>query len=297
MVHIRSHCHFLLASLFYFIMVSSKSLLQVHQRSVIITTKELAALLKELGNGTSSLVGLVGSFLEPSSFRTLMIWGVKILVLWFLRTHQSRVKTGTLIVWEPPIKGSSYIYIYTWPFDTHPFFENKRTAQHCEDEFFLWKRENCTTLSRQVLSLEKRELRNTVKTSSFFDKERTVQHLWRWVLSLKRRELHNTIKTGSFFGKERTSQHCQDKFFLWKRENYPALSKLFFDCLRITDQGSTYPTHTDWFFLWTRERERANQGWSIYLIRPPTGSIIDHTQLSCYLQSEVQIWYSENFSL
>ncbi len=104
------------------------------------------------------------------------------------------------------------------------------------------------------------------------------------------------------FEKERTSQHCQDKFFLWKRENCPAFSKLFFDCLRTTDQGSTYPTHTDCFFLWKRERERerererTNQG-SIYLIHPPTGSIIDHIQLSCYLQSEVWIWYSEIFSL
>jgi succinyl-CoA synthetase alpha subunit len=32
---------------------------------VIIITKELAAFLKEIGNGTSSLIGL-GSSLEPS---------------------------------------------------------------------------------------------------------------------------------------------------------------------------------------------------------------------------------------
>jgi hypothetical protein len=38
------------------------------------------------------------------------------------------------------------------------FFEKERTAQHHQDGFFLWKRENFTTLSRQVLSLEKREL-------------------------------------------------------------------------------------------------------------------------------------------
>jgi hypothetical protein len=81
---------------------------------------------------------------------------------------------------------------------------------------------------------KKREPHNTVEMSSFFEKERTAQP---------------PSKTGSFFGKERTSRHCQDKFFLWKRENCPALSKLFIDCLRTTDQGSTYPTHTDWFFL------------------------------------------------
>jgi hypothetical protein len=44
-----------------------------------------------------------------------------------------------------------------------------------QDEFFLWKRENHTTL---------------VKMSSFFEKERTAQP---------------PSKTGSFFGKERTS--------------------------------------------------------------------------------------------
>ncbi len=68
------------------------------------------------------------------------------------------------------------------------------------------------------------------------------------------------------FEKERTSQQLSRQVLsLEKRELPCALSKLFFDCFRTTDQGS------------------------IYLVCPPTGSIIDHIQLSCYLQSEVWI--------
>jgi hypothetical protein len=96
-----------------------------------------------------------------------------------------------------------------------------------------------------VLSLKKRELRNTCQDEVFLWKR-----VSRWVLSLKKRELHNTIKTGSFFGKQRTSQHCQDKFFLWKREN----------CSLVVWEPPIKGPHTQHiltgsFFEWERENQ------------------------------------------
>jgi hypothetical protein len=86
---------------------------------------------------------------------------------------------------------------------------------------------------------------------------------------LEKREPHNTVKMSCFFEKERTAQHHQDGFFLWKRENFttlsrqvlslekrelPALSKLFFDCLRTTNEGTIDSNLTTQFFLWKKRR-------------------------------------------
>jgi len=61
------------------------------------------------------------------------------------------------------------------------------------------------------------------------------------------------------FEKERTSQHCQDKFFLWKRQNCPVRCQ---NCYLIVWEPPikgphTQPILTASFF--ERERERENQ--------------------------------------